>query len=98
MNIQQQLKEPAEGRKFDFTQQCFYCGKVCFFDSKYPNRNPFEMVAIKDIGIYNITLELYESYIDDAKLNSVKGLLLRYLCFAVIIVKHFQDLQIFVTD
>ena len=92
MNIQQQLKEPAEGRKFDFTQQCFYCGKVYFFDRKYPNRNPFEMVAIKDIGIYNIALELYESYIDDAKLNSVKGLLLRYLCFAVIIVKHFQDL------
>ena len=78
--------------KSDFTKQCFYCGKVCFFDSKHPDRNPFEMVATKDTGIYHNTLELCKSCKDDAKSNSIERCLLRYLCFAVIIVKDFQDL------
>lgn len=82
----------SEIEKFDFTKQCFYCGKVCFFDSKHPDRNPFEMVATKDTGIYHNTLELCKSRKDDAKSNSIERRLLRYLCFAVIIVKRFQDL------
>ena len=78
--------------KFDFTKQCFYCGKVCFFDSKHPDRNPFEMVATKDTGIYHNTLELCKFRKDDAKSNSIERRLLRCLCFAVIIVKRFEDL------
>ena len=81
----------SEIEKFDFTKQCFYCGKVCFF-SKHPDGNLFEMVAIKDFGIYHNTLELCKFRKDDAKSNSMERRLLRYLCFVVIIVKHFQDL------
>ena len=101
MNIQQQPKRACRRskiEKFDFTKQCFYCGKVCFFNSKHPDHDPFEMVATKDTGIYYNTLELCKFCKDNAKLNSVERRLLRYLCFAVNIVKHFQDLQIFVTD
>ena len=78
--------------KIDFTKQCFYCGKVCFFNSKHPDHDPFEMVATKDTGIYYNTLKLCKFCKDNAKLNSVERRLLRYLCFAVNIVKHFQDL------
>ena len=82
----------SEIEKFDFTKQCFYCGKVCFFNSKHPDRNPFEMVATKDTGIYHNTLELCKFRKDNAKSNSTERCLLRYLRFAVIIVKRFQDL------
>ena len=49
-------KRACRGSKieqFDFTKQCFYCGKVCFFDSKHPDRNPFKTAATKDTGIYH---------------------------------------------
>ena len=82
----------SEIEKFDFTKRCFYGGKVCFFDIKHPDRNPFEMVATKDTGIYHNILELCKSRKDDTKSNSIERRLLRYLCFAVIIVKRFQDL------
>ena len=82
----------SEIEKFDLTKQCFYCGKVCFFDSKHADRNPFEMVDAKDTSIYNNTLELCKFRKDNAKSNSIERRLLRYLCFAVIIVKRFQDL------
>ena len=88
----------SEIEKFDFTKQCFYCGKVCFFGSKHPDRNLFGKVATKATGINRNTLELCKFRKDDTKSNSTERRLLRYLLFAIIIVKRFQDLQIFVTD
>ena len=70
-----------EIEKFDFTKSGFYCGKVCFFDSKHSDRNPFEMGATKNTGIYHNTVELCKFRKDDAKSNSIKRRLLWYLCF-----------------
>ena len=84
MNIPEQLKVLAEGSKWRnliLEKSRFYCDKVCFVDSKHPDRNPFEMVATKDTGIYRNTLELCKFREDDTKSNSIERRLLRYLCF-----------------
>ena len=79
-------------QKFDFTKQCFYCRKVCFFDSKHPDRNPFQIVATNHTDPYYTTLELCKSCKDNAKIDSIERRLSRYLCFAVFILKRFQDI------
>ena len=46
-------------KKFDFAKQSFYCGNVCYFDTKHPDHNPFAMVPTKDTGICHNTLVNY---------------------------------------
>ena len=41
---------------FDFKKQCFYCTKLCEYDSKHPERNKFQYVRTMDSGILKITL------------------------------------------
>ena len=41
----------SEIEKFDFTKQCFHCGKMFWFDIKHTDRKLLEGVAKKDIGI-----------------------------------------------
>ena len=44
--------------KFNFKEECFYCGAKCVIDSKNPSRNPFHLVSTTDTKIYFKTLEI----------------------------------------
>ena len=41
----------SEIERFNFKEQCFYCGQLCFFDTKHPDRNEFQQVSTKDTKI-----------------------------------------------
>ena len=70
-------------RVFDFKKQCFYCGKICLFDSKHLDRNPYKTVAIKDANFYNVTVELCKSRTDDYS-KTIERRLLRYFFYHII--------------
>eukprot|EP00794_Sanderia_malayensis_P002754 gene2754-3184_t len=46
------------GGSFDFKNQCFYCGAVCIFDRKHPDRNKFVEVRTISTSIHQLTLHI----------------------------------------
>lgn len=55
----------SEVEKFDFKEQCFYCGKVWIFDRKHRDTHDFEEVSTIDTKIFIKTLELCKSREDN---------------------------------
>ena len=69
------ISRRSEVEKFDFKEQCFYCGKICIFDVKHPDRRDFEEVTTKYTKIYIKTLELCKSR-EDAYAKTIERRLL----------------------
>ena len=48
----------SEYCNFGFKTQCFYCGNLCIFDLKHPDRQNFEEVRTKLTKIHSVTLDI----------------------------------------
>ena len=57
----QEANKPQRSRSaygnFNFKTQCFYCGNLCVFDPKHPDRKNFEKVRTKLTKIRSVTLD-----------------------------------------
>ena len=59
----------------DFKTQCFYCGNLCIFDQKHPDRKNFEEVRTKRTKIHSVTLDIYKTR-DDLVAKTIESSLL----------------------
>ncbi len=51
----------SDDKQFNFKENCFYCEKLCSFDSKHPDRDPFIKVTTKDTAIHHYTMNICKS-------------------------------------
>ena len=49
----------------DFKSQCFYCGNLCVFDRKHPDRNKFVEVRTISNTIHKLTLDICKTRDDE---------------------------------